>query len=200
MLQPGDLVVDIGANIGFFTLLAAQCVGASGRVLAFEPMPETNADLREILTLIGSRTSSCMTTLRPIAMATFYPGPVDHCGTSSLRPVEGGRKAICVRTARFDGLLPQGQRVALVKIDVEGAEYHAIEGMIGQIERDHPDLVVEVTDRYLQPLGHSAQDLCHRLCDLGYRAYSIEHEELCLLNIKKSNFSGQFNAVVSGRG
>src|SRR5262249_11250838 len=127
--------------------------------------------------------------------ATFFLGPQNHRGTSSLRALPANSGEIRVRKARLDDLLPLGTRVHLVKIDVEGAEYLVLRGMEACLRRDQPDLIVEVTDEYLRGLGHSAEGLCEFLFGLGYRMYIIDHPGLRPVAAARDIPPGQYNAL-----
>jgi FkbM family methyltransferase len=173
-LQAGETMIDVGANIGYFTVAAALAVGPEGRVVAFEPAAATRHLLEENVRLNGLAN----VTVRDEALAAtqseaaLYLGPQQDTGLASLRPLPGSSRAI-VRQAPFDDLWPAAHRVALVKIDVEGAELAVLRGMAGLLERDHPDVIVEVTDRFLRELGASAPALFEFLTARGYRAFQI---------------------------
>src|SRR5262249_41087030 len=131
LLRPGDTFLDIGANIGYFTLLASRRVGKAGLVFAFEPVPQTRENLLRNVRL------NCATNVvvREEAVAdstgedSFFLGPPDHSGISSLRSLLNASGVLKIRKTRLDDLLPPGTRVDLIKIDIEGAEYHALRGM-----------------------------------------------------------------------
>ncbi|MEO7191335.1 MAG: FkbM family methyltransferase, partial [Vicinamibacterales bacterium] len=171
----GDLVVDVGANIGYFTLLASSAVGASGAVMAFEP----NVVVRERLTDNIRLNASNNVTVHGEALGptpgevTFYVGPSNDTGLASLRALDGSA-TVTVPQVRFDDLpRPGGRPVRLIKVDVEGAELSVIEGMSACLARDRPDIIMEVTDEYLRGLGASAAALFEHLHSLGYRMYEI---------------------------
>jgi FkbM family methyltransferase len=143
-LVPGAVFVDVGANHGYFSMLAAARVGAGGRVVAFEPNPAVFAQLAEHvrLNLFESRV-----TLVPMALSDasaealpFYVSQaLNNSGLSSLTPsaaiLEGGdlseTHTIPVRVDTFDNwFVTSGlDRIDLVKIDVEGAEARVVAGM-----------------------------------------------------------------------
>ena len=102
----------------------------------------------------------------------FSLGPQTDSGLGSLRPLGHGRSRT-VKTMRFDEMAKPGGRVALVKMDIEGAELKALRGMEGCLRQDRPDLVLEVTDHYLRGLGDSAADLFGFVSGLGYRMWSL---------------------------
>lgn len=200
LLRPGGRFVDVGANVGYFSLLAARRVGPAGRVYAFEPVEPTRRALERNLGL----NRAANVTVRPEALSdragevSFFVGPDDHRGTSSLRPLEDAGNRVTVPQARLDDLLPPGERIDVIKIDVEGAEHLALAGMVGCLRRDRPSLVVEVTDKFLREMGSSAGQLCGFLSGLGYRMFSIDYAGLHPFD-PGGPFPGQFNALFTTR-
>jgi FkbM family methyltransferase len=201
LLRPGDSFADVGANAGYFTLLASRRVGRRGRVIAFEPVPVTR---EELLTNVRLN-RACNITVFDRALsnasgqATFSIGPTDHRGTSSFRPLTDESALITVETARLDDLLPAEQKVHVIKIDVEGAEQMALEGMRDRLGRDTPDLIIEITDQYLRSLGNSAVALCELLSGLGYRMYAITYRGLVPFEPPAAASCPQYNALFTMR-
>jgi len=202
LLAPGQTMIDVGANIGYFAIVAARAVGPQGRVVAFEPVGPVRARLQRNLALNGlSRVE-----VREEALSAssgnvkFFTGPADDTGLASLRPLEGSRETT-VRQVRFDDLWRVDDPVALVKIDVEGAEMAAIRGMSGTLRRWLPDIVVEVTDAYLQALGSSAAELMAFLTGIGYKMHRIATAGLERLNdpSELGRCPPQFNALFTTR-
>jgi FkbM family methyltransferase len=200
LLRPGDVFVDVGANVGYFSLLAARRVGPTGQVVAFEPVALTRGQLAENVQLnrLGSVTVRGEALSDQAGEVEFFVGPTDHRGTSSLRPLAASSERIRVRTVRLDDLELPGP-VRVVKIDVEGAELLALRGMADTLRQDHPDLIVEVTDSFLRTMGHSVNALCEFVGGLGYRMYVIDHNGLKPLDPLRGDFPGQFNALFTHR-
>lgn len=196
LIQPGDTVIDIGANAGFFTLLAATRVKESGRVLAFEPIPAVRAALERNIKLNGVRWVSLhgVALSNAVGTLTMYEGPRNHRGLSSLRPLDQAAATHSVAVKRLDDWLPVLGRVKLIKLDVEGAEQHVVEGMAALISRDMPYIVVEVTDAYLQKMGHSAASLLSLLNQKGYLVYRIGDDGLRQIEDPSTSWDAQFNA------
>jgi FkbM family methyltransferase len=197
LIQPGDVVIDIGANIGYFTLLASTNVGPSGKVLAFEPIPSIRRDLERNLSL--NRVNNVE--VYPIALSHMAGTTTIHenKGLSSVRPIGDAKGTFVVETAPLDALLEDDLPVRVVKIDVEGAEGAVVEGMWRCIQKHKPDLVMEVTDGFLKELGYSAARLCGRLIETGYRMYKITPGGLRELTELPEQWRMQFNAFFTVR-
>jgi FkbM family methyltransferase len=101
LVGPGDCAIDLGANIGYFTLLLARRVGPAGRVIAFEPAPATRLRLRRNLQL----NAVANVEVREEAIsdhdgqAVFAGGPPEHSGIASLRPGAPSEQSYSVQTA-----------------------------------------------------------------------------------------------------
>jgi FkbM family methyltransferase len=203
LLKPGDRVIDIGANLGYFTMLAAHLVGPKGHVMAFEPVPVVRQLLENNIRL--NAFGNCEVRKEALSncspgMVTLHEGPRDHRGVSSMRALEDAALHHQVPVGRFDELIQDKQKVSLVKIDVEGAELLALQGMRNCLECDRPDLIVEITDSFLRSMGHSAIMLCQYLHQLGYAMYRIEHKFLSKVrDPENQDFEGQFNALFTSR-
>lgn len=200
-LSPGDTAVDIGANIGFFSLLMARCVGPTGAVWAFEPIPGTNQRLRQNVAMNHATTI----TVRNEAIAeddtdrTIFGGTEDHSGIAGFRPVEGASQSHAVPVRRLTSCLPAGTRPRLVKIDVEGAEFLVLRGMHDLLVSHQPDLVLEMSEEYLPALGSSPTQICEYLAAFGYRMYWIDGDALVPLPAWRAGLPVQFNAFFTVR-
>jgi FkbM family methyltransferase len=135
-LPPGGTFVDVGANWGYFTLVAAHAVGPAGRVVALEPDPRMHAELAANLARNGIRnvTALAVAASHQAGEATLagYAEADRNRGVSSLVAAPAGdAPSFAVRTAPLDDLLDeQGiESVDLVKVDVEGAEELVVRGM-----------------------------------------------------------------------
>jgi FkbM family methyltransferase len=196
LLKSRDLFVDVGANVGFFTLLGARCVGSRGSVFAFEPLDELR---RELLGNVR-RNQYTHVTVRGEAVSDrtgvvpYYAAQPNHLGCSSLRRLDQASDIVAVRTVRLDEVLPRERRIRLIKIDVEGAELRVLEGMGDRLASDRPDIVVEITDSYLRGFGDSAEALSRHLSSLGYHMYLIGERGLVEVDPAQPLVAPQFNA------
>jgi FkbM family methyltransferase len=177
LLRPGMGVIDIGANIGYFTMLSASLVGAEGFVLAIEPNPR-NARMLEasrrangFAQIVLSQTAAGRDT-GLLVLNTSHSN-----GTTSAPPDAAERLWDCetVASLRVDALVPPARRIDLIKADVEGAEYNALLGAAGVIARDRPTIISEFSPGLMPGIsGISGPDYLRWLGGLGYRLAVIE--------------------------
>ncbi len=170
-LRPGMNVVDIGANIGWFTMLAASRVGPTGHVLAVEPNP-LNARMVE-----ASRQANGFghVSLLPVAAglrngAAALHRTYSNASTTTLDRVEI-LAAEVVPMIRLDDVMSDDHRpVGIVKVDVEGAEAIALGGLEATLRRDRPVIVSEFSPSMMSGVSTmSARDYVAWLQGLGYR-------------------------------
>jgi FkbM family methyltransferase len=199
LLRNGDMVVDVGANIGYFSLLFSRCVGTEGRVYSFEPVPKLasallkNANLNQFEQI----TLSNLALSDHDGHACFYVGPEDNSGLSSLRQPRGSSDTLDVKLERFDQIFNLDQDIALVKIDVEGAELAVLRGMNDYLRNKHPYILIEVTQRFLKEMDDSEQSLLEYMHSLGYSCYVIGDTQIELLHSRKQPLPDQWNALFS---
>jgi FkbM family methyltransferase len=178
-LRPGMSVVDIGANIGYFTLLAASLVGPQGRVLAIEP------NQRNVRLLEASRRAN---DFRHVTVAQTAAGRETGLlvlntsysnGTTSDLPTDLAQflAAEAVPAMRLDTLLDREMPVDFIKIDVEGAEFNALLGGETTIRRWRPLLVSEFSPSLMPGISHvSGEDYLRWLIGLGYDLSVLEQD------------------------
>ncbi len=178
----GDRVLDAGANIGYFTLLAAARVGAAGRVYAFEPEPRNYALLARNVALNGfeERATLCEAALADAAGEAQLYLSEDNLGDHQLQPDEAGRQAVTVRLEQGSAWFA-GREDALdfVKVDTQGAEHSVITGLLPTLEASGPGLriLLELTPRSLRSAGTSGADLIDTLARLGLPFHIVDHLE-----------------------
>lgn len=158
---PDDVVLDLGAHIVYYTLLASRLVGRGGRVFAFEPRPRNVSYLRQHVRLNRRRNVEVVqaAAFDSTGEARFDLGR----GSGTGRVAEHG--SVGVRTIRIDDFVAdRGIAPTVLKVDVEGGERPVLEGARETLLRDRPVL-------FLSTHGPAASESCRRLLDtLGYRA------------------------------
>ncbi|PDT74116.1 methyltransferase [Bradyrhizobium sp. C9] len=172
-IRPGDVVCDIGANKGSFLYwLSRWC--QHGRVVAFEPQ----ADLAEYLVMMCRNLQLNNTTIEHSAVFSKTGEqqlfiPLDHKPGASLiqTPHDGDTGIVSVPTVSLDDYFSDDTRVAVLKVDVEGAEKHVFDGARRILERDMPLLVFECESRHIDG---NMSDVFSYLEDLGYRGSFVQ--------------------------
>jgi FkbM family methyltransferase len=181
-LQPGMTVVDIGANIGWFTLLSAQLVGIEGRIFAFEPglvnrrflTLNKAANSFEQVTLIHAAASDGIQSLA--YSSSFSNGFVSDLSTADRETIFDSE---IVFSLPVDLVVPDDLRVHLIKVDVEGWEMKALNGATRTIKRWKPKLVVEFTPPALESgSGVTGEHFLALLKDYGYSISVIYNDRL----------------------
>jgi FkbM family methyltransferase len=179
-LQGGDVFVDIGANIGYDTLLASTRVGTAGRVVAIEASPRTFALLQRNLAL-----NPAATNVRAVNVAVSdRPGRLDlyeqdegNIGAATTLASRGGSLMASVDALPLDEILTaeEVQKLRLVKMDVEGAEPPILRHLLDRLASYPPtmDIVVEAS-----PEDDPAawRDVFERLRAAGFSAWAIEND------------------------
>jgi FkbM family methyltransferase len=144
-LHPGDVFIDVGANIGTFTIPAARRVGSSGRVVAIEASPEIFNNLKKNVAVndVSNVELICAAAGASNDNSEFYPAPIDHFGMGSRAP-QFNAAAISVPGVTLDSLVERLKlpSVDLIKIDVEGFELDVLKGASGLIESERPPLII----------------------------------------------------------
>lgn len=163
-LRQGDTFVDVGANIGVHSLLAAQIVGTNGTVIGVEPHPRSFAHFQENLALNGAqwvtahrvaagdkRSRTTITTLRNDDENALLDGP-------GARPVD---------VIPLDDLVPREATVDLLKVDVDGYETAVLRGATKTLDRTRC-VIFEAADGYPQRYGYTLGDVWAELQDKGF--------------------------------
>ena len=180
VLRPGDVAIDVGANVGWHTLLMARCVGPGGSVLAIEPNPSVRMRLErnvEINRLENVRILPFAVSNAECTAEFFAPAARDTgAGDGHLVPAGcGNGNIISVDVRTLDGVVSERQLrgVDLIKLDIEGFEWPAMRGAERTIERFRPVVVFEYNDEYVGRGTGSAREIGDFLGQLGYRLYTV---------------------------
>lgn len=183
-LRPGDTFLDIGANIGLYTLAAARLVGRSGHVHAFEPCSQTFERLEDNVQLNGLRNVTChqvaLSFENAEAELTLANGGFD--AWNSLGKPYMGETTGCemVTTVTLDSVVREHGltgRNCTLKIDVEGWENQVLAGAEQFLSGDEaPLLCIEFTEEAALLAGSSCCELYRTLERLGYRMFNVSSE------------------------
>jgi FkbM family methyltransferase len=175
-LQPGGFAIDIGANIGYDTLLMSNAVGPTGTVLSFEPDFDNlvqllrNVEAHPYKNIIAQSIALSSDN----SLTSLARGREDNRGLSHLR-LDVGNSLQPILTSRLDRLISPVDvpLINVIKIDIEGYEYKALQGMGALIEMvEH--LTCEINHDYLHACGSSARMLFDHMRARGFESYCAE--------------------------
>ncbi|MBA2671086.1 MAG: FkbM family methyltransferase [Gemmatimonadetes bacterium] len=164
LIGPGDVVVDVGANIGALTLTASVMVGSSGKVYAFEPHPLTFGYLRGNLEMNGVSNVVCQNVClgESEGIVTFSSNSSDD--QNSVSDDEGG---VSVVLKRLDDVVDDARRIAVLKVDVEGYEMAVFRGASSVLRRSEC-VLYESWEGLAQKYGHSTSEINEYLRSFGF--------------------------------
>ncbi|MDB5524723.1 MAG: hypothetical protein JWM58_2486 [Rhizobium sp.] len=184
ILEPGDVFVDVGANVGFFTVLGSALVGSEGRVFAFEPDPKNiervkfhcannEIDNVEIISRPASHT---------VEDVNFYFNKSSSGGNALWNPGEyfgdpefNDGYSVMKSTTLSDEFARQGIKdVKLIKIDTEGAEHSILRGAKEWLkDQQIPFIIAELNAFGLKKLDSSVEEFIDFMYDQGYLAFLL---------------------------
>jgi FkbM family methyltransferase len=179
VLQPGMTIIDVGANVGYYTALASSIVGAHGTVLAFEPSPYAYSRLMEWIHRNGVRQATAFNIglggydgtldlyVPPESYGNHDPSVVEYCSRMDR---------INVPLRRLESVLDElnCRRVDFMKVDVEGYEPNVFRGCEEFLRAGNVRyLLCEFNDVLLKMAGSSASELERYLRELGFRVIEV---------------------------
>lgn len=179
-IKKGDIAFDIGANIGYMSLMMADCVGQNGFVFAFEPIQNNfkslinNISLNKFnniryFKLAISNTNSIIKIYKPLD---------NNQGSYSMivDPAKSNQEYEEVQTTTLDDFVEQKkiEAVNFIKIDVEGAEYEVIQGMHKTISKFRPIIFMEINGPILQKRNIKPSDLKQLILNYQYICFNVD--------------------------
>jgi FkbM family methyltransferase len=182
-LRAGDTFVDVGANVGYFSLLAAGLVGDEGHVVAVETSPAFHGMLLQQLR--RNQYSSVRSINAAVSdraeMLRFVLASPSNLGANSIVPYDGPAASTFEMEARpLPALLSEAEisNARVIKIDVEGAEGAVMRGLYSVLGQLRPDaeIAVEVTPTRMAQVGDSAAELIDTMHQHGFHAYHLAND------------------------
>jgi FkbM family methyltransferase len=187
LIYPGDTVMDIGANVGFWVMGATRQVGAMGHVHAFEPVPDNYSRLKRNLALNGFDRVHCqqVALADECGHATFFASINGNSGMGSLAKQEGAKHALEVTLTTLDHYCDKHslRRVDFLKVDVEGAELQVFRGASHLLAMpEAPAIMFEVNKPLAASFGASSSDVIQYLHQYGYSTFRYDGTQLNPVN------------------
>lgn len=190
-LKPGDVFIDIGANVGYFTIIASGIVGKKGEVHSFDPHKNVNALLSESIQRNGYKNIKL--------------------NKKALSDKEEYLSFVALKNSAFSWTLPVGKQtreseekvsaipldkyassqikrpLSMIKIDVEGAEVNVLRGAREVLSDNDPAIILEAQDWSLERFGNSIDDIFICLNELGYSAYDLAGAEISNADVARKH-------------
>ncbi len=198
-INPGMTVLDIGANIGYFTLLAGRAVGEQGRVHAFEPEPRNLWFLRHNVSLAGHGWTRVVDKALWNSAGTMrLRTEEEFCGGHSLiggdDPALDADRFVEVQTLTLDEYLGDDLHVDVIKMDAEGAEPWIFEGMTRTLAANpRLRILMEFAPNFVDGAGRDHRQHLRHLADMGF-SIGLIHHDATVLPIDLDNLDPFINA------
>ena len=177
-VKKGDIVLDLGANVGYYTLLFAKLVGKNGKVFAFEPDPTNFSTLKKNVEINGYK--NVVLVQKAVSNKT---GDIHLYLSSSVSNTiynrHDGSKSIEIESVRLDDYFKNVDfKIDFIKMDIEGAEGGAVQGMMNLLKRNkNIKLVTEFLPMRLQDFGVGPKQYLDLLMGAGFKLYEINERE-----------------------
>jgi FkbM family methyltransferase len=175
----GTVAIDVGAHLGIFAVAMARRVGPGGRVLAFEPAPDTRKALIDVVSRNGVKG---WVEIRPEAVsarsgfAALHTTGVSAGVSNSLVPDPAATQQLSVRTVTIDSALDEQEVVSCIKIDAEGAEVEVLIGAGRTITKWRPAIALDAHPDGLAKNDRDLSELWEQLKEWGYQVYGVHGE------------------------
>ena len=189
-----DLVIDVGAHLGYYALIASRLLHNKGQVLALEPVPSTfQGLLKNILandlTNISARNVAVFSQTTELRLDVPVHAPFPG-GTMAAGFYKGGMTNITVPAVALDDLLTEeiGTKKTMILIDIEGAEHYALQGMSRTLASVRPLLLLELHPAILASMAIDCRDTMEILRQIDYRCLMLGQGGKKLLEFDLANF------------
>lgn len=193
-VRPGDTVLDIGANIGYYTLLFARQTGPQGTVIAFEPDPDNFALLKKNVEANGYQNVELVqkAVSNENGAITLYLDQ-KYKGNHRIRPFDGASRSIEIEAVALqDFLKDRAEEIDLIKIDIEGAEPMALESMAETLKKGTTTIVTEFYPKALKECGNDPGAYLAFLTECGFALYEINEKAQKLERASASGLLQQY--------
>jgi len=181
IVKKGMVVVDIGANIGYYTLIAAGLVGENGKVFAFEPEPESYALLVRNIEANGYKNVVPVqkAVSNKVGTTRLFLSPDGNTSWHRIYDAHDGWNFIEIETVTLDEFFKDKEdRIDVIKMDVEGAEMAVLQGMSQILKRnDNLKIFTEFLPIHLEKFGSSPEGYLSQLIKHGFKLYAIDEQK-----------------------
>jgi FkbM family methyltransferase len=185
-IRKGDVVVDIGANIGYYTLIFAKLVGPEGKVFAFEPDPVNFALLTKNIETNGYKN------VEPVRKAVSNRTGVSRLYLSKSSAADhriydskDGRKSIEIETVSLDDYFKSYKgKIDFIKMDIQGSEGAAIQGMPELLKNSRLKMIMEYWPKAANKFGIDPESLLRLVSESGFKFFELDEKTKTLKPIE----------------
>ena len=198
--KPGMTIIDIGANLGYYTAIASRLAGDNGLVIAFEPEPNFFKLLSRNIGRNNMKNTACfeLAIAEKNGLTNLYLSN-ENKGHNSIIKSEELKTSVQVKTTTLDDFLLSQKitKVNIIKMDVEGAEILALEGMRNTLAKHLPLLFLEFSPHSIIKLNRKPLDLLLTLRNFGYSIFEINKARQHLDGV--TDFQKFINSIPKGK-
>jgi len=191
-IKEGMNVLDIGANIGYFSLLFSKWIGDKGKVYSFEPDPinfdfllkNIHANRAGNISCFQKAVSNCNGN---VSLFLSEKNKGDHrIFDFYVFEDDNNRKSIDVECVTLDSILPADEKIDFIKMDIQGAEYLALEGMSDTLDKNpNIQLLTEFWPYAIEESGHSPKEFIEKLRQFGFEIFVFDNNKL--INLRQND-------------
>ena len=177
-LKENSVCLDVGSNIGQHTLYMSRAARA-GKVYAFEPIPSLSDQIKE---------SKELNNIKNIEVCNFGLSNTNeskeiylnnlNMGNTTFKKRLGASSTLMVETRVFDDFWAMRGQIDFIKIDVEGYEYYALQGMEKSVRLYRPTMIIEFSPIFYNNMNISSREFLEYIFGLGYRVYDLDNNKL----------------------
>lgn len=187
----GGDVIDVGAHVGYYALMAATALRGKGSVWAFEPHPANYHLLSN--NIIRNALDNVLAAQAAVSdhggTAQLYVAVDGNTGGHSLAAKPGQTQSIEVAVVRVDDIVPSGTRISVIKMDTEGGEIEAFRGMKRVLRENAPAMFTEFYPAAIRRAGHDPQEYLEELTSSGFEMSVIDNERRTLTRMSADEIS-----------
>lgn len=190
-VKKGMIVLDIGSNIGFYTLQFSKLVGKNGKVFAFEPDPDNysllakNIEKNNLNNVIAIK-KAVLNKTGPLQLYLCKENRGDH----RIFESNDERDSIKIDGTKIDDIFSSETKIDIIKMDIQGSEYLAVEGMHDVIERNEDIIIITEFSPYrLKKCGFSGNIFLNKIKEIGFKTILINEKEKVLEEVSSEELS-----------
>jgi FkbM family methyltransferase len=179
VVKKGDIVIDAGAHIGYYTLILAEAVGPTGKVFSFEPNPKNFEVLKKNVAVNGYK----HVVLEQKAVSNkngkvkFYFSDINS-GDGTIYATSEDRKSCEVESVRLDDYFKNKLKPTFFKMDIQGMEPSAFEGMQSILSNPYLKFSIEFYPAGLESAGYKPQEFLDKIMKKGFRLYDLDKKKI----------------------